>query len=67
MRRWIAIALGLVLAGGAALGWYAVRAGRSREPAGPQAEIDPDSRAALEKILEEVDRHEAREPAESDR
>ena len=62
MRRWLAIALGLALAGAAALGWHFVRGREAGVSAGPHADIDPASRAALEKILEESDRNGGREP-----
>ncbi|MCC6640089.1 MAG: hypothetical protein IT386_02865 [Deltaproteobacteria bacterium] len=62
MRRWLAIALALaVTAAGAALAWRALRSRSETAIAGPHADIDSASRAALEKILEEADRREARE------
>ena len=64
MRRWLAIALGLALAGAAALGWHFARGRGAGVSAGPHADIDPASRAALEKILEESDRNEGRAPPE---
>jgi len=64
MRRWLPLALGLALAGTAVAWWLATEKPAEDVAAGPHADIDPASRAALEKILEEADRKEGRAPAE---
>ena len=50
MKRWLALALGLVIA---ALALYVLASSGGDEPSG---EIDAASRARLERVLEEADR-----------
>ena len=59
VRRWLALAIGLAIA---ATALYLLAAGEPLRPvaAGPPGgEIDADSRARLERVLEEADRAEA--------
>ena len=62
MKRWLALALGLALIGGAA--WLLLRGPTRVAPksAAPHAEIDDASRAALERVLREAERDEAKRP-----
>jgi hypothetical protein len=55
------LVIGLALAGAAVAVWLHARGLEAGDAAGPHAEIDAASRAALEKILEEADRNEDRD------
>ena len=54
MKRWLALALGLLIA---ALALYVLASSGGDEPSG---EIDAASRARLERVLEEADREAGR-------
>lgn len=55
------LVLGLALAGAGVAVWLHARGQEADDAAGPHADIDAASRAALEKILEEADRKEGRD------
>jgi hypothetical protein len=62
MKRWLALAVGLALIGAGA--WFLLR-GPARvapESSAPHAEIDDASRAALDRVLREAEREEAKRP-----
>ncbi len=61
MKRWLALAVGLALIGGVA--WFLWRGpAPASESSAPHAEIDEASRAALERVLREAERDEAKRP-----
>ena len=57
MTRWLALALGLAIAGSAL---YLLGRGGEPRPVTPRAEIDEVSRGQLERVLEKADRKEGR-------
>jgi hypothetical protein len=62
MKRWLALAVALVLVGGAAWLWLRDPGRTTPDTSTSKPEIDDASRAALDRVLREADREGAKRP-----